>query len=201
MRRHRREDVASVERRGRDRQPQVAIRELTRILDPAERLGRREQQPIVRPDEDVATPGPHADRPPLGADSGVDNAHVDADREVGEGEAEQECPVADRVLADGVGDIDDLRVAADGQHDRAAGGGGTIEAEVGEEAHDRARRARLHGGHPSLFGGGTLSGDLTADVHQRADSGVVRPPYRSLARVKRPAACRSCGVLTDRVAV
>ena len=49
--------------------------------------------------------------------------HVDADGHPGQRDREQVRAIGDRILADGVADVDDLRVARDRQHDATADGG------------------------------------------------------------------------------
>ncbi len=142
----RREDVAAVKRRGRDWQPQVAVRELPHLVDPTQRLRGWHEEPVVRPDQDVAAGCPNGDRPALSSDTGVDDRDVHPGREVRQRESEQEAAIADRVLPHRVPDVDDLRVAADREHYRPAGRGRAVQPEVGEEADHGARTlGRLHG--------------------------------------------------------
>jgi hypothetical protein len=62
VRRHGREDVAAMEARGDDRQHQLAVLEGTGFLDAVERLGRGDEQAVVRADQDVAAPDPQRHR-------------------------------------------------------------------------------------------------------------------------------------------
>jgi len=53
--------------------------------DAPEPLGGRQEQPVVRSDEVVATTGPQRDGPPLRPDSRIHDGHVDAGRQVRQG--------------------------------------------------------------------------------------------------------------------
>ena len=90
VRRRRREEVAAVEG-PRDRVERVlGVRELVRLVDPAERVGRRQEQPVVGPDEQPAVAGPQRERPAMAADAGIDDGEMDAVRHVRERVAEHE---------------------------------------------------------------------------------------------------------------
>ena len=108
-----REDVPTVKGRAYDWPPEVRIRQLTCLDRSTQRVGSRQQESVVRPDEDVASFRAKSDRPAVGADARVDDADMDADGQVGEGCAEDERSVANRVLPDRVADVDDLRGRAD----------------------------------------------------------------------------------------
>ena len=106
------EDVAAVERRRRDRQPEVAVLERRAPRDPAEPLRRRDQQPVVRPDKTSPRPVEDGDRPPVRAHAGIDDRDVEPDREVRQRAPQEERAVADRELPDLVADVDDPGVRA-----------------------------------------------------------------------------------------
>ena len=102
--------------------------------DAAERVGGGWQQPVVGPDQHVATPGLDGDRPSRGADAGVDDPDVDAHRNVGEREASRKAPSAMANFRTRVRDVDDLRIATDADHHAAARRRCAVEPEVGQEA-------------------------------------------------------------------
>jgi hypothetical protein len=102
----------------------------------AQRLSWRNQQSVVRTDEHVTPPGGDGDRTALGSDARIDDRDMHADREVGEREAQQKRAVPDRVLADGVADVDDLRVRTDPEHHSSARGRRAVEPKIGEEPDD-----------------------------------------------------------------
>ena len=56
----------------------------TASTTPPRRLGRQPQQPVVGTDEHAVVREPQRHRPPLGADVGIDDRQVDADRHVGQ---------------------------------------------------------------------------------------------------------------------
>ena len=89
-----------MERRGHRRQAQIAVRDLPGARRAAELAGGGQQQPVVGPDEQVATRRPHDDGPPRGPDTRIDDGHVDPDRQVADRPRQQEGAVADRELAD-----------------------------------------------------------------------------------------------------
>jgi hypothetical protein len=126
-----------VERRRDARQHQVAVLEDMSGLDPAEGPGGRDQQAVVRTDEVIAAGGPDRDGPPLRADAGVDDRDMaGARREIRHGAPQQKRAVPDRVLADVVADVDDLRVGGDADDHRSADGGRAVPAEVGQQRDD-----------------------------------------------------------------
>ena len=81
------------------------------------------------------------------ADAGIDDGDMDPDRHERQRGAQHEGAVADRELPDAVGNVDDLRVAADAQDHPLAGRGRAVESEVGEEADDR----RAGVSHPRML--------------------------------------------------
>ena len=105
------EHVAAVERRRRGLEPVLGRADLDRLGDAAEALRGRQQQAVVRPDQDaVLLGGAQRDGAPLGADPGVDDREVDARREVGQRTPQHERAGADVVARDAVRDVDDPRV-------------------------------------------------------------------------------------------
>ena len=114
-------------------QPQGAVFQRARLGDAAEGLCPEQHQAIVGSHQHVAARHPQGDGPPFRAHPGIDNGEMHARRHERQRRAQDERAVADRVLPDGVGQVDDLRVRADREHDPAADGGGAIEPKVGEE--------------------------------------------------------------------
>ena len=86
---HRGEDVAAVEAVRDGVEHQLAVLERSGLDDPAERLAALDQQPVVRPDQDVAAAGSQAQRQSIRADTRVDHGHVHPDRHVGQREGER----------------------------------------------------------------------------------------------------------------
>ena len=116
------------------------------------------------------------DRPARRADAGVDDRDVEPDRQVRQRAPQRERPVADRVLADLVGEVDDLGVGADAEHDRPADRRGRVaQAEVGEQRDDRS-------GH----GRGMVAGELQqTPKRRREEDGVASAVMESDAAGRR----------------
>ena len=107
----RREEVAAVEG-ARDRLERVLrVRELVRRGDPRP-VGGRDQQPVVRADEEPSLLVAQRERAARAADTGVDDRQVDADGHVGERAREHERALEDLLRRDPVRDVDDLRLRA-----------------------------------------------------------------------------------------
>ena len=106
---------------------------------------RRQQQPVVRPDEEVAAGGPQGDGPARGADTRVDDRQVHADRQVPDGPGQQEGAVADGELGDLVVQVEESRVRGDPPHDPATGGRCRLAPEIGQERDERPGHLRPAG--------------------------------------------------------
>ncbi|MEZ5120167.1 MAG: hypothetical protein R2736_01080 [Solirubrobacterales bacterium] len=107
-RRHRREDVAPVER-GRHRlQPPRRARDVDRFDDPAEALRGQHQQPVVGPDERaLLLRAGERDGAPRPADPRIDHRQMHAGRHVRQCVAQHQRPVAHVVARHPMGDVDD----------------------------------------------------------------------------------------------
>ena len=115
MRRGGGEDVPPVEARTDLWQPELIGLQQPCLDDPAESRGAGNQQPVVRPDQDVAASDPQGDRPSLRPDPRVDDRDVTPHGQIRQRAPEQQRAVADRELSDLVADIHDPRVRRDGQ--------------------------------------------------------------------------------------
>ena len=117
-RRHRREDVAPVEcGAGGRAEPQRPVVELPRVGDAAHRLRAEHQQAVVGAHQRVATRHAQRHRSPLGANPGIHHGEVHPGGHEWECGAQDEGAVPHRELPNAVGDIDDLEVRGDRQHD------------------------------------------------------------------------------------
>ena len=128
-----------------DGQHQVAVLEGAGRHDPAQPLRRRHEQPVVRPDQDVAAADPERDAATLRPDAGIDDRHVDADRHVREGERERARALPDRVARHLVADVDDQRIRRDPVH-HATADGRSGRPEVRGEGDDGTRHGTPHAG-------------------------------------------------------
>ena len=127
-----------------DRQAVLRVLDLMDADDAAQPFGAGQQQAVVRTDEEVAAAGLDGDRPARRADTGIHHAHMRADGQERQGAPQHQRAVADVVLVDLVGDVDDQRLGRDAKHHAAADGRrGVAHAPVGEQADERpaGRRA------------------------------------------------------------
>src|SRR6185503_2770217 len=105
-----------------------------RLLDPANRVRRRQEQPVVGADEEAAVTGSQRKRPPMAADARVDDREVDADGHVRKRVAQHERALQDLLRRDAVRDVDDLRVRRDRLDHPVAGADEVVlKPEVGKE--------------------------------------------------------------------
>ena len=139
VRRRRREDVSAVEGRRDGLERVLAVGQLVGGVDPAELLGRRDQQAVVGADVEAAVAAaerdahagrrPRPDRRPRGGRLG----------EVRERVREHERALQHALRRDPVRDVDDLDLGRDPLHHAVAGADEVVlEPEVGEEG-DRSR--------------------------------------------------------------
>jgi hypothetical protein len=120
-RRHRREQVAAVERRGHRAQTVRRPADLDRLDHAAELLGRRDEQAVVGPHEQPLLLGAaHRDRAAPPADLGVDDRQVHAGRRERQPAPQHQRPRADVVPRDAVRQVDHARVRGDARDHRVA---------------------------------------------------------------------------------
>ena len=117
--------------------------ELVRGLDPAQALGRRQEQAVVGADEEAAVAAPQRERAPAGTHSRIDDGQVDAGRHVRERVRQRQRALEHRLRRDPVRDVDDLGVRRDPLHHAVADADEVVgQPEVGQEGDD-------HGGDPT----------------------------------------------------
>ena len=105
-----REQVAAVERGRHGLEPPRRRRDLDRLGDPAEAVGRGQQQAVVGADEDaVVERGAQRDGAPPRADLRVDDREVHAGRRVGQRPREHQRAGEHGLARDAVGEVDHAR--------------------------------------------------------------------------------------------
>ena len=207
-----REDVAAV-KRARDVLERVRrVRELVRGLDPRP-LGRRQQEAVVRPDVEPPLLVTQRERPPGGADSGVDHREMHADGEVRERVREHERALQHLLRRDAMRDVDDLRLRRDPlDHAVARADEVVLKPEVAQEGDEHAREVTA-ATRPATSCVSASPDDAQAACERRcgrlradADRGQVdaragrrRAPRtqtraeRGLPRAERPGRAHACG--------
>src|SRR2546428_1803273 len=152
MRRHRREEIASVERVGEFGPAQLSIRDLAHLLE-TESPRRRDEESVVRAHEEGSLADAH-DRAALRAHAGVDHADVSGERIVRDRRIQDVGPVANVVRPDRMVDVHDCGLRVDCK-DRALHGADVLaRSEVGGQRDDRAHTLRppqLRRRNPSLI--------------------------------------------------
>ena len=140
MGRHRGEHVAAVERRRHRLQQPRRRREVDGLLDAAEVLRGRHEQPVVGPDEQTVT-APHRDAAARPADAGIDDGDMHPGGRERQRAAQGERPGADGVSRHAVGQIDDTCLGRDPRDDAVAHAHVLVlEAVVGEEGDGGVHR-------------------------------------------------------------
>jgi hypothetical protein len=105
-----------------------------RLVDAAKGVRRREEQAVVRPDEQAAVACPQGERPAMASDPRVDDREMDADRHVRKRVAENKRALQHLLWRDPVGDVDDLRLGRDPLHHAMARTDEVVlQPEVGEK--------------------------------------------------------------------
>ena len=152
MRRHRREEIASVERVGEFGTAQLSIRNLAHLFE-AESPRRRDEESVVRPHEERSFADAH-DRAALRAHAGVDHADVGRERIVRDRGIQDVGSVANVMRPDRMVDVQDCRLRIN-RKDRAFHGADVLaRSEVGGQGDDRAhplRPPQLRRRKPSLI--------------------------------------------------
>ncbi len=135
----RREHVATVEGRGHRGQPELGGGELVRGAHPTERLGGRQQQPVVRADEQPAG-GEHHHAPAIRAHPRIDDREVHGARQVRHGLGEQHRPAPNVLRRHGVSHVDHSDLRRDpGYHTLAGRHEPVLQPVVGGERDPTAR--------------------------------------------------------------
>ena len=145
----------------------------------ADHRDRRREQPVVRTEEDAGL-RLDRDRPPVGADSGVDDREHDPFGQVLHRAHERECAGPDVVRRDVVGDVDDRELGREAEHHCLADADELVGVPVvGQERHNVRRvighrwRLRRAPADPNRAPRGTESGHTSV----RSDKGFAKSAH------------------------
>ena len=115
----------------------VGVRELVRVLDPAEPLGSRHEQAVVGADEEPSVLRPQRERAPVASDAWIDHRQVDALRHERQRVAEDDRTLEHVLGWDPVRNVDDLDFGRDPLDHAVTGAYEVVlETEVAQERHE-----------------------------------------------------------------
>ena len=176
------EHVAAVEGGGDRLEPPGRGGDLDRGSNPAEPLRGREQQPVVRPDEQPLVLGRlDRDRPPRAADLGVDDGEMDAARRVRQRTGQRQRALDHAVARDPVREVDDADLG------RLPGDHGVDDAdELVGRAVVRQERHRAHRAGDYARASATSAATRPSGVCGSASRSGSIPAARSAALVAGP---------------